>query len=128
WTNVTGGGYGPPGLGSSVIFTNTATASAQATVDNVVDSSVAIASLLYSHTNRFHNTLILPGHTLAIATNLAVGTGTDLGINGAVFASIGGSGASLAITNTSCLVSIRQGTGSGSGPYLQRATLDLSGL
>jgi hypothetical protein len=128
WTNVTAGGYGPPGAGNSVVFTNTATAAAQAAVDNVVDSSVAIASLLYSHTNHFHNTLILPGDTLSIATNLTVGTGTDLGTSGAVFASISGGGGSLVITNTNCVVNIRQGTGSSSGPYLQRATLDMSGL
>jgi hypothetical protein len=128
WTNITSGNYGPPGVSNNVVFTNTATAAAAATVDNVMDSSVAISGLSYTHTNRFHNTLLVPGTKLTIATNLSVGTATDVGTNCTVYASLGGAGASLMVTNTNCVVSIRQGTGSGTGPYLQRATLDMSGL
>lgn len=128
WTNPAAGGFGPPGSNNSVVFTNTASVAQQATVDNVVDSSVAILSLSYTHTNRYHNTMILPGATLTIATNLSVGTATDLGTNGQMYASMTGSGASLVINNTNCVVNVRQGTGSSSGPYSERATLDMSGV
>ena len=129
WTNITAGGFGPPGVSNALVFTNWGTTTVRGSPDNFLDSSVAVASLVYSHTNNFHTTLITPGGTLTIATNLAVGTGTDLGTNETVYATITGpTGASLMVTNTNCLINIRQGTGTNSGPYSQRATLDLSGL
>jgi hypothetical protein len=128
WTNITAGGYGPPGISNNVVFTNAGASSIQGVVNNLVNSSTAILSLQYSHTNNFHTTQIAPGQTLTIATNLTAGTGTDLGANGTLSAAITGSGGSLIITNTNCIVTVRQGTAAGSAPWSQRATLDLSGL
>jgi hypothetical protein len=136
WTNATVGGGGAPGPGNSVLFTNSGTASAPGLVNNIVDSSFAIASLQYAQTNRYHTTQIADGRTLTIDTNLTVGTGTDLGANGILLAAMTGNGA-LTIANTNCIVTIRQGTAANSAgltnnpplpPWQQRATLDLSGL
>ncbi|HTX21601.1 MAG TPA: polysaccharide lyase family 7 protein, partial [Candidatus Aquilonibacter sp.] len=128
WTNVTGGGYGPPGISNNVVFTNTGAVAIPGTVNNAVDASVSVLSLQYSQTNNYHTTQIASGQTLTIATNLTAGTGTDLGANGILSAAITGSGGLLSITNTNCVVIVRQGTGTGTGPWSQRATLDLSGL
>jgi hypothetical protein len=128
WTNVTAGGYGPPGPNDSVLFTNSGATAAEGAVDNQVDASMSILSLQYGQTANCHTTQVAPGQTLTIATNLTVGTGTDLGAAGILSAAITGGGGGLAITNTNCLVVVRQGTATGSGPWSQRATLDLSGL
>jgi len=128
WTNVNAGAYGPPGISNNVVFTNAGTTAIQGVPNNFLDSSLAILSLQYSQTNKFHTTQIAAGSVLTIATNLAVGTGTDLGTSGAVYAGVAGAGASLVVTNTNCVVNIRQGTATSSGPWSQRATLDLSGL
>jgi hypothetical protein len=117
---------GPPGSSDTVDFFNAGAVSAVSNVDNSVDSGFvgAVGAIQFDNTNNNHTTLIAAGQTLNTG-GLTVGTETDNGPSQAVFATITGSGGTLAITGTSDLV-VRQGTVSSSGS--QRATLEMSGL
>ena len=127
WTNVTSGGFGPPGISNDVVFTNLATVATSNTVNNIVNSSTTINSLTFNNTNGFHTAQIVPGATLAItgAKGLLVGTESDLGGTAAVYDFFTGVGGTLLCSNTAASLVIRQGAASGGS---QRATLDLSGL
>lgn len=116
----------PPGSLDTVEFYNAGAVSAVSNVNNTVDSAFAgsVAALQYANTNNNHTTAIAAGRTLNVGS-LTVGTETDNGAPQAVFATITGSAATLAINTTSDLV-VRQGTASSGGS--QRATLELSGL
>jgi hypothetical protein len=127
WTNITSGGFGPPGLANDIVFTNFAALSSANLVNNFLDSDVTIKSFADNTTNGFHDTLIVPGGTLTVAGKVTVGTETDLGINAVVYDSISGPGSTLVVSNTAANILVRQYTAGASGGT-QRATLDLSGL
>ena len=128
WTNLTSAGNGPPGLANDVVFTNFATAIANGTINNVVDSDTTIASLAFNHTTGFHTTQIAPGKTLTItgSKGLLVGTETDAGNLQLVAARITAAGGTLNLTNSSANLIVRQGSVNSSSTLM--ATLDLSGL
>ncbi len=127
WTNITSGGYGPPGALNDVVFTNLATAATSNAVDNLMNSDTGVASLTFNHTNGFHTTQIAPGATLSITgiKGVLVGTESDLGGTAVVSAAVTGSGGSLILSNTSASLIVRQGSATGG---TQRAMLDLSSL
>ncbi len=129
WTNTTAGGFGPPGISNDVVFGGAGVVGGSNGVDNVVDSDTTISSLTFANTNGFHTTQIAPGKTLTVlgAKGVVVGTETDLGTNATVYAGMTGSGGTLAVSNASANVLVRQFTAGASGG-IQRATLDLSGL
>jgi hypothetical protein len=116
---------GPPGAIDNVEFFDTGAVSSVSNVNNFVDSSFggSIATLVYGNTNNNHTTSIAAGQTLNVGS-LTVGTETDNGSAQAVFATITGPGATLAVNSTSDLV-VRQGSASSGS---QRATLEMSGL
>jgi hypothetical protein len=142
WINVTGGGYGPPGISNSVVFTNysVATASAisplgsgiiiPANINSSVNASVAVGAITNfanaaSTSPVYQNIGILPGVTLAAGAMEIGGYGLyDFGINNVVNTTISGAGATLEVTNGTVVVS--QGSNSSGGAHT--ATLDLSGL
>jgi hypothetical protein len=142
WTNITGGGFGPPGISNGVLFTNYSTVKASAltapgsgvvvpaNINSVIGTSVGIIGLTnfanaVNTSPVYHNIGVANGATLSLANNLQVGgAGTfDFGANNTVNLSISGAGATLQIANGGVIVS--QGSGS-SGAH--DATLDLSGL
>ncbi|HEV2693307.1 MAG TPA: hypothetical protein VG347_10475, partial [Verrucomicrobiae bacterium] len=125
WTNLTGGGNGPPGPVNDVIFTNLGTLSASNAVNNIVDSDMTIASLTFNNTNGFHTTLINPGRTLT-AGGLTVGTETDSGITASVYATITGAGGTLVVSNMAGNLIVRQASLNGGSAL--RATLNLASL
>jgi hypothetical protein len=127
WTNITGGGYGPPGVANDVIFTNISTVGAAGTVNNVINGNFTIGSLTYEQTSGFHTTQIASGATLNItdANGVFAGTGQDNGANETLSATITGAGGELVMNNTGANFNVRQGSAS-SGSH--RATLDVSGL
>jgi hypothetical protein len=141
WTNVTGGGYGPPGISNGVVFTNYSTTNASALtspgsgvvvpakINSSVNASFAVAGLTNvangANTSPvWHNLGLAPGATLT-ANNIQVGGAGqyDFGANNVVNTTISGTGATLVVSNGAVIVS--QGSGS-SGAH--DATLDLSGL
>jgi hypothetical protein len=128
WTNVTSGGYGPPGVLNDVVFANFSTAVANNAVDNIVNGDATVASLTYENTNRFHTTQIAPGRTLTIVGTggLLAGTETDAGTTATVSTSIMGAGGSLVVSNAGANFIVRQG-GTNSGSAM-KAILDMSGL
>jgi hypothetical protein len=117
---------GPPGSIDSVEFFDTGAVAAVSNVNNFVNTgfSGTIVALQYGNTNSNHTTSIAAGQTLNVGS-LTVGTETDNGSGQAVFTTITGPGATLALNTSSDLV-VRQGTGSSSGS--QRATLEMSGV
>ncbi|HUA66945.1 MAG TPA: hypothetical protein VMA13_00225, partial [Candidatus Saccharimonadales bacterium] len=128
WTNITTGGYGPPGATNNVLFNNTAAVTSSGTINNVVNGNVTIASLQYANNNvntspNYHTTLVGNGQTLVVTNGVSAGTGTDAGSNFVVNAAITGANGTLVLTNG--VVAIAQGSGS-DGPH--QAVLDLSGL
>ncbi len=127
WTNLTSGGYGPPGAANDVIFTNISTVGTAGTVNNIVNGDFTIGSLTYEQTSGFHTTQIASGATLNItdANGVFVGTGQDNGASETLYATIIGSGGELVMNNTGANFNVRQGSAS-SGSH--RATLDASGL
>jgi parallel beta-helix repeat protein len=128
WTNVTSGGFGPPGISNDVVFTNFAVVASSNTVNNILNSDTSVSSITFNTTNGFHATQISPGSTLTAsgAKGLFVGTETDLGANATVYGSILGTGGTLLFSNVNANFTIRQGTSASGGT--QRGTLDLSGL
>lgn len=127
WTNVTAGGFGPPGISNDVVFTNFAAVAASNIVNNIVNSNTSVNSLTFDNTIGFHTAQISPGIALAIAggKGLLAGTESDLGGGAAVYDSITGAGGLLVCTNAAASLIVRQGTVTNGS---QRATLDLSGL
>jgi parallel beta-helix repeat protein len=127
WTNISVGGFGPPGISNDIVFTNFSTAGSNV-VDNTVSDDTTINSLTSSATNGFHTTEIQPGATLTVAgtKGILVGTESDSGATATPYHSIAGIGGTLAISNSSANIVLRQGTSPSGGS--QRATLDLSGI
>jgi len=142
WTNVTGGGYGPPGISNSVVFTNynVATASAltspgsgvvnPANINSTINGNFSVINLTnfanaINTSPNYQNFGIASGVTLTVGNNLQVGgSGVyDFGANNVVNMSVSGAGATLLVTNGG--ITVCQGSGS-SGAH--DATLDLSGL
>jgi poly(beta-D-mannuronate) lyase len=135
WTNITSGGFGPPGASNDVLFANAGTTAGSNVVTSVVDSDVTINSLLFTNTTGYHNVLIGAGHTLTLAgiipgyqnsPALNVGMEVPAGAADAVRATVLGADGTLAINNTNACVQVRQGFGSGTGATY--ASLDLSSL
>ncbi|HTQ30622.1 MAG TPA: hypothetical protein VMI53_05375, partial [Opitutaceae bacterium] len=127
WTNITAGGFGPPGSSNDIVFTNFAVAASSNLVNNFLNSDVAIKSFTDTATNGFHDTLITPDGTLTVAGKFTIGTESDLGTNAVVYDAISGPGATLLVSNAAANILVRQYTAGASGGS-QRATLDLSGL
>jgi parallel beta-helix repeat protein len=127
WTNVTSGGFGPPGPANDIVLTNFAVSASSNIVNNIMNSDVTIKSLTDNTTNGFHVTQIVPGGTLTIAGKLAVGTETDLGTNAVLYLGVSGIGSTLTVTNASANILVRQFTAGATGGS-QRAILDLSAL
>jgi len=142
WTNITGGGYGPPGAGNSVVFTNYSATNASALtspgsgvvvpskINSAINGSFSIISLTdYANaintSPNYQNLGLAAGATLTVGNGVQVGGyGTyDFGANNVVNMSISGTGATLLLTNGA--VAVCEGSGS-SGAH--DATLDLSGL
>ncbi|HTA95525.1 MAG TPA: RICIN domain-containing protein, partial [Verrucomicrobiae bacterium] len=142
WTNVTTGGFGPPGTNNIVIFTNLATVANSAltspgsgvvnpaNINNFVDSSFAISGLMdFANTAStspvYHNIGIASGATLTLLTNLQVGGFTQFlfGDNNVTKMTVSGTGATLLVTNGGLTVSEDAATGPSNN-----AVLDLSGL
>jgi len=127
WTNLTLGGYGPPGPQNTVLFSNTAAMLFPA-ANSVVDGNNTIASLQYANnaTNTSPNyqvTLVADGQTLTVTNGLFAGTGTDAGSNSVVNSALTGAGGTLVLDNGD--LSVNQG---GGGDGAHQAVLDLSGL
>lgn len=127
WTNITAGGYGPPGPSNDLSFLDSGTVSTTNTVNNVMDGDTTIKSLTYGNSNNFHTTQLATGHSLNIfgTSGLLVGTETDNGTAQTVKATITGAGSSLNLNGGN--ITVRQATDGSSGGT-QRATLDLSGV
>lgn len=127
WTNATAGGQTGLAGGDDVKFFNTGSVGTVSNIDNVVDTSVSIGSLVYGNTNGFHTTLITNGATLSITNTggLSVFTPGDPGSAITIWATLIGPGGTLNLDNTNANLVINQGQGSGGAP---RAVLDLSGL
>ncbi|HSY19388.1 MAG TPA: hypothetical protein VK815_13685 [Candidatus Acidoferrales bacterium] len=142
WTNTTGGGYGPPGISNSVVFTNYNAVAASAltspgsgvVVPSRINSSIngdfSIISLTdfanaINASPNYQNLGIAAGATLTVGNGLQVGGygNYDFGANNVVNMSICGAGATLLLTNGA--VAVCEGSGSGGA---HDATLDLSGL
>jgi len=128
WTNVTAGGFGPPGASNDVVFTNIAATPGPDIVDNLMNSDAVIGSLTWNATNAFHTTQISAGATLVLTgtKGLVVGTESDLGNSVSVYASVTGAGGGLVISNGNANLIVRQGSTNSAGTL--KATLDLSGL
>jgi parallel beta-helix repeat protein len=128
WTNITSGGYGPPGASNDVVFSDISSTNAANVTDNIMNSDTTIASLTYSNTNGYHTTQLAVGGELTItgSKGLTVGTETDLGNTASVYDTISGAGAALIVSNTSANIIIRQASANSGGAL--KATLDLSGL
>ncbi len=142
WTNVTVGGYGPPGTNNTLIFTNAAAVTASAptapgsgvvnpaNISDLVDTSFAIGGLMdFANTAStspvYHNIGIANGATLTVFTNMQVGGFTQFlfGDNNVTTLTVSGTGATLQITNGGLTVS----QDAANGPS-NNAVLDLSGL
>jgi hypothetical protein len=135
WTNVSTGGFGPPGVANDVVFANLGAVPGSNTINSIVDADATINSLVFTNTSGNHTLLIAPGRTLLI-TGVAPGFANSPAINvgletytvadQVVHAAVTGVDGTLAISNSSACVQIRQGFGSGTVGTL--AALDLSGL
>jgi fibronectin-binding autotransporter adhesin len=128
WSDSANWSAGLPS-GLAVVFTNSPTAAALGTVNNVVDSDTTVASLAYGNTNtsKSHNTLILPGVTLTSSGPVTAGTiGVNAGVNVNVTNTISGAGGSFVVNASSSAIAI--GQGGSSTPSGTKATLDMSGL
>lgn len=133
WTDAAN--WSPSGVpaSSNVVFNFQHTVT-PGTIDNVVNASITVQRLAYVQTNGVHNTLILPGVTLAISnalagTNLFAGTIISDITNNIVTNTISGSGGTLAITssNTVSLISVSE-NGIHAAANNNHSILDMSGL
>jgi hypothetical protein len=135
WTNLSAGGYGPPGTSNDVVFGNSGTVATSNTVNSIVDSDTTINSLAFSNLSGYHTMQINPGRTLTITgtapgyqNSPAINVGLEgyAATNQLIRAAITGSGGTLAISNTSATIQVRVGFSNNVvGPL---AVLDLSGL
>jgi hypothetical protein len=128
WTNLTAGGYGPPGSGNNVVFTNAAAVGTAGMANNVVDGSCMVASVQYANnaaatSPNYQVTLISSGQTLFVTNGLSAGTGADSGAGQVVNAVITGLNGTLVLSNG--VVAVAQGSGSDGA---HQAVMDLSGL
>ena len=121
-----------PSVGTNVLFADNGNVGDANTINNIVDTSLTIASLQYGQTNGFHNTLINSGVTLTImssgGTNMLVaGTETDNFGTQAETNTISGLGGSLVVNNTnaSSVIIVRQASFIAGA---HESTLDMSGL
>jgi hypothetical protein len=126
WTNVTSGGYGPPGPSNDVKFFDPGAVPGISNINNVVNGSVAIGSLQFANTNGNHTTWIGAAQLLR-AGSLTVGTEVDGTNTQTIFTTMTGPGA-LQLTNPSGNLIVRQGVATATGNQALRAVLDLSGL
>ncbi len=127
WTNISAGGYGPPGPANNLVFTNMAAVSSK-TANNFVDQDFTVGSLQYANNAansapNYQVTQINGGQTLVLTNGLVAGTGTDAGANQVVNAAIAGAGGTLILSNG--ILAVTQGSGSDGA---HQAILDLSGL
>ncbi len=114
---------GVPGPSADVKFYDPGADPSQGNINNILDSSLTVASLQYANSNNFHSTQLAAGQILTVANGLTVGTGTS---NGAAFqltATMVGTGGTLAVTGGNIFIAQPDGS---SGSH--RATLDASGL
>ena len=115
---------GPPGNADAVFFFDTGGAASPGTVDNIVDTSFAIAFLQYGNTNNFHTTQINSGQTLTVTNGLTVGTETGTANNDQIVtATVAGPG-TFSVSGGNIIV--RQCNASSSA--IRNAMLDMSGL
>jgi hypothetical protein len=142
WTNASVGGYGPPAIGNTVVFTNMAAVAASAfsapgsgvvnpaNVNNYVNGSFTIAGLTnFANAPNtrpvYHNIGLAGGAMLTVNGAMQVGGFTQwaFGDNSVVNLTVSGAGAALQLTNGGLTVSEDATNGPGND-----ATLDLSGL
>jgi hypothetical protein len=141
WTNITGGGFGPPGSANSTTFTNFGATNGSALsspgsgvvvpakINSFENSSVSVGALTnYANSAStspvYQNIGIASGATLTAGQVQVGGYGAyDFGGNNSVNTTISGAGATLAVNGGAVIVC--QGSGS-SGTH--DASLDLSGL
>jgi len=112
-------------------------AAGAANVNNIVDTSLTVAGLVYGETNAsgFHNTVINSGVTLTISNTapaivLQSGSQTDVGAAVPIAVNtISGAGGTLVVndTNTGSAILVQQCSGA-SGTEVHYSTLDLSAL
>jgi hypothetical protein len=135
WTNLTAGGFGPPGVSNDAVFGDSGAASSSNTIGSVVDSDTTINSLVFTNLTGYHTVQINPGRTLTIngtapgyqnSPALNVGLEGYAGTNQFIRAAITGSNGTFAISNTSASVQVRVGFSNAVVGSL--AVLDLSGL
>jgi hypothetical protein len=135
WTNLSAGGYGPPGLSNDVVFGNSGTVDASNLVNSIVDSDTTINSLVFTNLNGYHTIQIKPGRTLTVigtapgyqnSPALNVGLEGYAATNQFIRAAIMGTAGTLAISNVSANIQVRVGFSNNVvGPL---AVLDLSSL
>jgi fibronectin-binding autotransporter adhesin len=116
-----------PGSGDGVKFADPgALDNPVSNINNVVDSSIAIASLHYANTNGSHTTFISAGQILTVSGSLTNGTDTDNGNALLLTNAVTGPGA-LVVNASGGQLIVRQATATGANGSL-RSTLNLSGL
>jgi hypothetical protein len=128
WTNISYGGFGPPGPVNSVQFTNIAAVNSPGIVNNVVNGNITVASLQYDNnaantSPNYQTTLINSGQALVVTNGLVAGTATDAGTSQVVNAAITGAGGTLILSNG--IFAVTQGSGADGA---HQSILDLSGL
>src|SRR3954471_5746027 len=80
WSTAANWTGGAPGSGNDTKFYDRgAIGNAVSNLNNVVDSSVTVASLHYGNTNGSHTTFVAPGAMLTVAGDFTAGTTTDNG-------------------------------------------------
>lgn len=135
WTNMTAGGYGPPGISNDLVFSDAGSAGSSNTITSVVDADTTINSLLFTNITGYQNLAISPAHKLTIvgsvpgyANTPALSAGMEVyaGDNDKVRAALSGLSGTLSITNANTIVQVRQGFAAGTNGSL--ASLDMSGL
>jgi autotransporter-associated beta strand protein len=119
WSTAANWTGGAPGTSSAVTFpdgTFPVTTNVQGLVNNIVQSSTSIASLIYNNgVGNFVTTLIPSGNTVTVSGNLTVGPG-----NVATVATVTGAGTLISGANGNTTLSAQSTSGT--------AVLDLSGL
>jgi uncharacterized repeat protein (TIGR03806 family) len=145
WTNLTRGGYGPPGSSNDVIFDNSGATGTPGTTDNVVDATTTINSLWHRMNSAasHHTTLIAPNRALNITgtTNitgtglitanysLLVGTNNSAPNGASITTTLTGAGGTLNINNPTGIVAVAQfNTTSKHTGITIRSALNLAGL
>jgi hypothetical protein len=142
WTNLTAGGYGPPGSNiNGIIFTNVGAVSGSAltspgsgvvlpgNINGFVNTSFGVLALTdFANSPNtsplFHNVQIAGGAMLTVGGTLQVGgySSFDFGPNNVVNMTVSGTGGSLQVNGSLIVNATSASTGA------HDATLDLSGL